>query len=136
MFQGRKFGIPCDEDAIRRAEQALGQTLPVPLRTLYLAFDGFLGPTDAAFLWPLSGNEGLVELNLFYRSDDTFPRELVSRSLFFGDNGCGAQWGFNSDLPGKIIQWDPSWGADFEIVGNDPVHAWRAEKELYEQAEE
>jgi hypothetical protein len=135
MFQGRRFGAPCDEETIQRAEQAIGETLPTQLRALYLAFDGFFGPTDAAFFWPLFGNEGLVRMNVFYRSDGPFPHELVSRCLFFGDNGCGAQWGFHRDLH-KIIQWDASWGTDFEIVGEDPIEAWRAEKELYERAEE
>jgi hypothetical protein len=132
LFTGHRFGVSCNEADIRRAEAALGESFPPVLRELYLAFDGFRGPTDAAFFWPLFGEEGLVEMNQFYRGDDLFPQELVSQCLFFGDNGVGPQWGFKRDLPGKVIQWDAEWGADFEVVGDSPLDVWRAEKQLYD----
>lgn len=132
LFPGHRFGAPCSEADIRRAEAALGEPLPTPLRELYLAFDGFLGSTDAGFFWPLFGREGLVEMNQFYRGDELFPQELVSQCLFFGDNGCGPQWGFKRDLAGKVVQWDAEWGADFEVVGDTPLDVWRAEMQRYE----
>jgi hypothetical protein len=132
LFVGHRFGAPSTEADLRRAEAVLGEPLPPDLRQLYLAFDGFLGPTDAAFFWPLFGREGLIELNQFYRDDELFPQELVSRCLFFGDNGCGPQWGFKRDQPGKVIQWDAEWGADFEVVGDSPLEVWRAEKQFYD----
>jgi cell wall assembly regulator SMI1 len=100
LFPGHSFGPPCSEDDIRRAEAALGEPLPLVLRELYLAFDGFRGSTDAGFFWSMFGQEGLVEMNRFYRDDDLFPQELVTQCLFFGDDGGGAQWGFKRDLPG------------------------------------
>jgi hypothetical protein len=132
LFPGHSFGAPRTEADIGRAEAALGELLPPVLRELYLAFDGFLGPTSAAFFWPLFGREGLVETNQFYRGDDLFPQELVSLCLFFGDNGCGPQWGFKRDLPGKVIRWDAGWGAGFEVVGDSPLEVWRAEKQGYD----
>ncbi len=132
MFPGHTFGAPCTEADIGRAETALGEPLPLVLRELYLAFDGFRGSTNAAFFWPLFGREGLIEMNQFYRGDDLFPQGLVSQCLFFGDNGCGPQWGLKHDLPGKVIQWDAEWGADFEVVGDCPLEIWRAEKQLYD----
>jgi hypothetical protein len=132
MFPGRGFGAPCTEADIRQAEAALGEPLPSVLRELYLAFDGFRGPTNASFLWPLLGREGYLEMNQFYRGNDLFPQELVSQCLFFGDNGCGPQWGFKRELPGKVIQWDAEWGADFKVVGDSPLDAWRAEKQMYD----
>jgi hypothetical protein len=135
LFHGHTFGAPCGDNDIRRAEAILGEPLPTVIRNLYLAFDGFLGSTDAAFFWPLFADRGLVRMNQFYRSSEIFPHELVVRCLFFGDNGCGTQWGFKSDLPGQIIQWNASWGNDFELAGHHPLDAWRAEKQLYEDAE-
>ena len=132
MFAGHFFGDPCAEDEICRAEAALGECLPLVLRELYRAFDGFHGSTDAAFFWPLFGREGLVEMNKFFRGDDIFPQELVAQCLFFGDNGCGPTWGIKTDLPGKVIQWDGEWGADFEVVANSPLEAWLAEKKFYD----
>jgi cell wall assembly regulator SMI1 len=132
LFAAYSFGPPCPETDIRRAEAALGESFPLAIRELYLAFDGFRGPTNAAFFWPLFGQEGLVEMNQFYRGDDLFPQELVSKCLFFGDNGCGPQWGIKQDLPGKIIQWDAEWGPDFEVVGDSLLQVWGAEKQLYD----
>jgi SMI1 / KNR4 family (SUKH-1) len=132
LFAGHHFGPPCTEADIRRAEALLGEPLPHVLRELYLAFDGFLGSTDAGFFWSLFGTEGLVEMNRFFRDDDLFPQELVSRCLFFGDNGCGPQWGIKRDLPGKVMQWDAEWGEGFEIVGDSPLEVWRAEKQSYD----
>ena len=132
LFAGNSFGAPCTEADIRRAEEALGEPLPPGLRELYLAFDGFLGSTNAGFFWPLFGREGLVAMNKFYRGDDLFPQALVSQCVFFGDSGCGPQWGFKRDLPDKVIQWDAEWGADFEVVGDSPLDVWRAEKQSYD----
>jgi hypothetical protein len=134
LFAGHRFGAPCTEADIGRAEAALGEPLPPVLRDLYRAFDGFLGSTDATFFWPLFGPEGLVAMNQFYRGDDLFPQELVAQCLFFGDNGCGPQWGFKRDLPGKVIRWDAACGRDFKVVGDSPLEVWRAEKQWFDSA--
>jgi hypothetical protein len=136
FFAGFRFGPPCTEADVRRAEAALGEPLPPPLRACYLAFDGFFGPTDARFLWPLFGYPGLVRSNQFYRGDDLFPRDLVTRCVFFGDNGCGPQWGIHRDLPGKVVQWDAEWGEDFEVAGDGLLEVWAAEKRLFDEAGE
>jgi hypothetical protein len=133
-FAGRWFGSPATEAAVRGAEEALGEPLPPALRELYLAFDGFFGPTDAAFFWPLSAREpaaGLVEMNLFFRGDDLFPQDLVRRCLFFGDNGIGPQWAIHRDRPDQVIKWDARWGAEVEVAGANPLEAWLAEKRFY-----
>jgi len=136
-FAGFTLGSPCPESEISRAESELGETLPPVLRELYLAFDGFNGPTGAAFFWPLFAHgenaPGLVEMNLFYRGDDLFPRGLVSQCLFFGDGGGGPQWGIKQDIPGKIILWDAEWGSEFEVAGADPLEVWANEKRIYDE---
>ena len=43
LFAGHRFGPPCTEPAIRKAEDALAEPLPPVLRELYMAFDGFSG---------------------------------------------------------------------------------------------
>src|SRR5262249_37231707 len=105
QFAGFSFGAPGSEAAIQRAETALGEPLPRVLRELYGAFDGFLDPTDAVFFWPLFagkwGDSALVDLNRFLREGDEFPRDFVSRCIFFGDDGGGPFWGMKMDLPGK-----------------------------------
>lgn len=136
-FVGRWFGSPATEAAIRGAEDALGEPLPPALRELYLAFNGFNGPIDAAFFWPLSapepGTGGLVEMNLFFRGNDLFPQELVAQCLFFGDNGIGPQWALHRDRPEQVIKWDARWGTEVEVSGATPLEAWLAEQRFYDE---
>ena len=137
-FTGFEFGEPCTAAEIRRAQEALGEDLPPVLRELYRAFNGFRGPTNAAFFWPLFAREGLVEMNRFLRENagDPFPSGVVSDTVFFGDNGIGAQWGLKRSLPGQVIKWDASWGTRVEIAGDSPLAAWVAEKRFYDQVAE
>ena len=91
---------------------------------------------SAGFFWPLfahgENDPGLVEMNLLFRGDDLFPQGLVTQCLFFGDNGCGPQWGIKRELPGKVVLWDAEWGNQYEIAGEDPLEVWTAEKRMYE----
>ena len=136
-FAGFEFGEACTPAEIRRAEEELGEDLPPVLRELYRAFDGFRGPTNAAFFWPLfatqSGGAGLVEMNRFFREGDPFPLDVVADTVFFGDNGIGAQWGLKASLPRQVIKWNASWGTEYKTVGDTPLTAWLAEKQFYDQ---
>jgi SMI1 / KNR4 family (SUKH-1) len=134
LFADYRFGPPCTDSNIQSAEAALGEPLPPVLRDLYLAFDGFRGPTNERFLWPLFGPEGLVAMNHFFRGDETFPQEVVSQCLFFGDYGLGPLWAIKRDLPGKVIKWDGEWD-DFEVAGDSPLDVWRRQKEWFESLE-
>ena len=132
LFHGFAFGTPATPDDLQRAEGELGEPIPPVLRDLYLAFDGFLGPTNAQFLWPLFAENGLVRFNNFLRAGDEFPHEFVSSCIFFGDEGIGAMWGIKRDLPDAIILWDAEWGEDYEIVGSSPLDDWTRSKRDYE----
>ena len=135
-FAGYPFGEPCTEDQLARAESLLRQPIPPVLRRLYLDFNGFLGPTNASFFWPLCdpkpGDIALVEMNRFFRDETVFPQELTSKCLFYGDAGIGGQWGLKNDLPGKIILWNAEWGEDYEVVGTDLLQVWVAQKQEYD----
>ncbi|MGC4005938.1 MAG: hypothetical protein QM811_23585 [Pirellulales bacterium] len=124
-FSGYPFGAPCPAAELARAEAALGQRIPAVLRELYLAFDGFRGPTNASFFWPLfaktPGGFALVEMNRYLRDDDVFPQAFTTGCVFYGDAGVGSQWGLKADLPGKIILWKPVWGARFRSGGDGPA---------------
>jgi hypothetical protein len=139
-FFGFEFGAPCSETEIQQAEAALCERIPAILRELYGSFNGFRGPTNAAFFWPLFSPKpdysSLVATNRFFRQGDPFPQELIKECLFFGDSGIGFQWGLKKDLPGKIIRWDARWGMEFEIAGNTPLDAWLEEKKNYDELTE
>src|SRR5579863_10236926 len=90
------FEPPVSLEAIAEAESLLGHELPTQLRSLYLNFDGFLGPTNAPFLHPLlerprPGGESLVTFTLFFRSEPYFP-EWLQHAVAIGDDGTGMGW--------------------------------------------
>lgn len=127
-FQGFPFGEPATLEDLTRVESKVGEPLPAILRDLYLAFDGFRGPTNARYLWPLFGKDSLVEFNGFLRHGGEFPHDFVHSCIFFGDEGIGPMWGIKRDLPGSIICWDAEWGEDFEVVGATPLDVWLRSK--------
>ena len=63
----------------------------------------------------------------------SFLASSVSQCLFFGDNGCGPQWGIKRDAPGKVILWDAEWGDEYKVAGENPLEVWAAEKRMYEK---
>ena len=135
-FADCPFGEPCSEAEIRRAESMLNEPIPLPLRELYLAFNGFYGL--ASFFWPLFATAdcpslGLVDYNTEMRRQSSlmscFP-PFVSDSLFFGGNE--RMWGIKNDLPDHIIEWNP-WDDGFKIVGRTPLEVWLAEKKCYDE---
>jgi hypothetical protein len=107
--------------------------VPIPpvLRNLYRSFNGFRGPTGAAFFWPLFGDRGLVRWHQFLRSEFTQP--WLSTCLFYGDAGGGSPWGLKADLPGRVILWDAEWGDDFEVVRTSVLDVWLDEKRKYDE---
>jgi len=133
QFAGFEFGSRCAEADVAHAEQILGSRLPPAIRDLYLAFDGFQGPTNARFMWPLLGKDGLVEFNLFLRNGSEFPKSFGSSCVFYGDAGIGDMWGIKDDLHDRVIRWSASWGEDYEESGATPLEAWLKEKSSYEQ---
>jgi hypothetical protein len=139
LFAGNRFGPPCDEAQLAGAEAELQVVIPPELRCFYLAFDGFLGPAAAYFFWPLfsggnRGDIGFVERNRGLRAGCEFPKELMHQCLFFGDDGCGSNWGLHQGVPGKVIAWEGALGEKFEIAGTDPGDVWLRMKRRYDQA--
>src|SRR5271168_4574213 len=96
LFPEGSFGIPCSEVQIVDAERALGHKLPPLLDELYRSFDGFTGPTNARFLYPLlvppsAMATSLVAHTKFLRSETDFP-PFLQRVVALGDTGVGPCW--------------------------------------------
>src|SRR5262245_60588132 len=107
MFVGRQFGQPLSEHEIQLAEQELGHKLPQVLRELYAAFDGFAGPTNAPFFFPLRttssfSQESLVSYTLFLRGEDYFP-EALRDAVAVGDFGGGSSWFIKASKPSSAL---------------------------------
>jgi hypothetical protein len=135
-FEGFEFGPPCTHGDLARAERELGHALPAILRDLYLAFDGFLGPTAAPFFYPLlPGGEpeilSLVGLTLFLRGEDYFP-EFLQEAVVFGDYGCGSHWGIRLNSPDELFEWYPSDGHHYSVVEGNPMTVWVERRAWYE----
>lgn len=134
-FANGVFRGPATAAAIVQVEQALGHALPDQLRSLYLAFDGFQGPTDANFLFPVleqatSGSESLLTYTQFFRGEDYFP-EWLQRAIAVGENGTGATWFMLLEEGERLVRWDAEW-EEYEEVEGTLLDAWIAERKLYE----
>jgi hypothetical protein len=134
-FEGFDLGPPCAPEDLARAERELGHPLPAVLRELYLSFDGFLGPTAAAFFYPLlrrddDASESLVSFTRFLRHEDDFPG-FWRQAVAFGDDGCGSHWGMRLDSPGEVFEWHPGQGEEYTAVGRSPLDAWLRGKGRY-----
>jgi hypothetical protein len=129
------FRKPATAAAIAQVEQALGHPLPDQIRSLYLEFDGFHGPTGANFLFPVRertppGSESLLTYTQFFRSEDYFP-EWLQHAVAVGDNGTGTTWFILLEEGERIVRWDAEWEEYEEVEGN-LLDAWIAERKLYE----
>jgi hypothetical protein len=139
-FDGRLFGPSVSTDQIAEAERVLGHELPPILRTLYGAFDGFAGPTNAPFMFPLLkgsafSQESLVSFTLFLRGEDGFP-VFLQRAVAVGDNGTGASWLILLDKPNEVVRWDAEWGDTYEVLEGPLLDVWCREKALYESLDQ
>lgn len=130
VFRGR-----AKAEALAQVEQALGHALPDQLHSLYLEFDGFQGPTDANFLFPVleratPGSESLLTYTQFFRGEDYFPSWL-QKAVAVGDNGTGTTWFILLEAPERLVRWDAEW-EEYEEVEGSLLDAWIAERKLYE----
>jgi SMI1 / KNR4 family (SUKH-1) len=135
-FEGQTFGQPVAASEIQLAEKELGYSLPQVLRDLYSAFDGFTGPTNAPFFFPLRtassfSQESLVSYTLFLRSEDYFP-EALHDAVAVGDFGGGSSWFIKASSPEQVLRWDAEWGDEYEALEGSLLEIWLAEKAVYE----
>jgi hypothetical protein len=138
MFPEATFGEPCSDEQIAQAETRLGHPLPPVLVELYRAFDGFVGPTNAQFLYPLCNAPrdmiaSLVEHTLFLRGEDYFP-DFLKAAVAVGDMGTGTCWLILLEDPTRVVQWEGSWGDDYEVLEGGLTDAWLSAKQLYDSA--
>lgn len=134
-FANGVFRGPPTAAMIAQVEKALGHALPDQLRSLYLEFDGFQGPTGANFLFPVleraaPGSESLLTYTQFFRGEEYFP-EWLQRAVAVGDNGTGTTWFVLLEEGERLVRWDAEW-EEYEEVDGNLLDAWIAERKLYE----
>ena len=129
-------GDPCGTDEFEQAEKSLGHMLPPELVRIYKLANGFRGPTNAAFLYPLQegqsfNQETAVGLTRFFRQDPGHS-ELWKRAVAFGDFGIGATWGINIDT-NQVFEWWPDDGEQIIELGTSIFDVWGKKKEWYDK---
>lgn len=125
------IGEPLPANKLVEASQQLSQELPPPLQELYLAFDGLRGPTNAAFLWPLFGHDGLVSYNIFVRRENYAP-SWIGTVIFFGGDGVGDYWGIEVSAPHRILSWRPIDLEEFDVAGTSIIEVWKNKQQEYD----
>jgi hypothetical protein len=134
-FPNATLGAPCAAASLAKAEARLGHAIPEQLRSLYLVFDGFLGPTNAPFLLPLlqparAGAESLTSYTEFFRTEPGMPAWL-QHAVVVGDNGTGTGWFVLLNEGNHVVRWDAEW-EEFESVEGNLLDDWCREKAFYE----
>ncbi|WP_333677759.1 SMI1/KNR4 family protein [Dyella sp.] len=129
IFREYSFGEPATPEMLDRAEAKLGHALPPVLLSHFLAFNGFKGPTAADFFYSV---DQLVEMTLFFRSEDYFPG-FLDTAVAFGDDGTGPCWLIRIDQPDTIIEWDAEWGEHYDVLPGSIADVWLARKAAYDR---
>lgn len=129
-------GAPCSEAEFDQAEELLGHSLLSELLKLYKIANGFRGPTNAAFLYPLLNkqtfNKGTtVQLTLYLRNDPSQP-QFWNRAVAFGDDGVGATWGINLETE-EIFEWWAEDGEEVSDLGFSVTNVWAAKCRWYDE---
>ena len=125
------FGPPITQQQIDSAEQSLGHELPAPLKQHYAQYDGFKGPTETNFLYPL---EELVRTTLWLRGEGYFP-DFLQHSVALGEDGTGAYWVIDIKRPDKVIEWDAEMeGEEHVVLDRSLAEEWIARLIRYENA--
>jgi len=131
-FSSAIFGAPCTIEDIAAAESTLGITLLGSLRELYLAFDGFRGPGNAQYLFPLlnctDGGSSLLAMTELFRD---WKSPDLSQFIFFGSSTADESWGLSLDAPRKIIAYHHQMEDRYEIAGSDIYEAFVADEQRF-----
>jgi hypothetical protein len=130
-----EFKPPAAAELIDDVERGLRVSFPSWLREVYLACNGFTGPTGVRYLYPLDGSGGVLDLTLFLR-EEWWP-DWLDRSIIFSDNGLGGSitthWGV---LDGRLIEWCYGDVDEYSILDLDIYELWAREQEGWNELDE
>ena len=124
---------PADPTAIAAAERRVGVVFPQWLRVLYLACNGFRGPTQWEYLLMLEGRDGLVESTEMLRAEDWAPPWLARAVVFGSDTGGGTLTTHFAALDGNLITWTLGDGPAFSTFEGTVFDLYRREQQLWDE---
>lgn len=121
---------------IAAAEARLGVPFPDWLRELYLACDGFVGPTGTwQYLTRLGGRDGLVEFTEFLRVEPWAPPWLSRAVIFGSDANSGTLTTHFAALDGDLIEWCLGDGDEYTKFDGTVYDLYRGEQSRWDQIE-
>jgi hypothetical protein len=127
------LGSPATSADIAMVEARLGVAFPSWLRTLYLTCDGFTGPTDWQYLFPLAGHLGVIGYTEWLRREEWGPAWL-SRAFVFGQTCSGGTGStFFAVLDGLMIEWCLGDGAEFTQFSGSFFDLLRREQATWDE---
>jgi hypothetical protein len=133
IMRAKKFFPPADPAEIDDVEKKLGVQFPGWLRQIYLAADGFLGPTGVRYLYRLRGGDGVLDFNKFLRQEWN-EATWLSKAIVFADNGVGGtltvHW---AALNGKLIEWCYGDDSEYQVLDVDIFDVWAREQSKWDE---
>jgi hypothetical protein len=120
---GRRLQIPMPE-LIADVERQLNVPMPPWLREVYLSCNGFSGPTDECYLYPLHGREGVGEFTLFLREQEWAPAWLECAIVFGYIGGSGSTTAHTVALDGQLIEWCYGDGERYTVLEGGLLDLW------------
>jgi hypothetical protein len=136
VMKVKEFNPPAPEALIDSVERGLGVNFPNWLKEIYLACDGFTGPTGVGYLHQLDGQNGVLEFTQFLREEPWWP-DWLDRAIIFSDNGLGGSitvhWGV---LDGQLIEWCYGDADNYIVLDLDIYQLWAREQKHWDRLDE
>ena len=126
------FNPPATREMIDAAQTTLGVTFPRWLESIYLACDGFYGPTSVQYLYPLTGPDSVIELTRFLRGE--WQLSWLDESAIFSDNGGDGSntvhWGIRNR---ELIEWCYGHDGEFKTLKEGFIDVLVREQALWDE---
>lgn len=118
------FNPPATQAQLDIAQESIGLQFPRWLCDLYQATNGFTGPTGVSYLYPIDGQNGLVSVTSFVRSEWNLP--WLNNCIVFSDNGLGGSGTVHwAVLNGQLIEWCYGDGHEYQQLDIDFIAVLR-----------
>ena len=135
VMRVEQYFPPTDSADIDQVERELGVPFPHWLRRLYLASNGFIGPTGVRYLYRLREPNGMSDFTVFLRQEWA-DAAWLKHAIIFGENGLGGsstvQWG---TLDGQLIEWCYGDGIEYQLLNFDVFGLWAREQRMWDELE-
>jgi hypothetical protein len=132
---GARLGAPATETMIRDAEARVGARFQPWLSEVYLAANGVRTCYGTAYLWPLDGRDGTVEMTLFLRNEDWAPAWLSAAIVIGSTDSSGSSTTHWVCVDNQLASWCYSDRGVFVGRTEGLTEAWRRDSSQADEAD-